>query len=276
MSPIITEYEVIDPSMLTLSKGGGCCTAGSESLETLDYDIHEEIGGVSIIGRNINKNVLSEYKNKKEKSNKVGQGHVVIGSVEKDRFSLLQISTPLAIFTTAYARILMSEYKIKYQDNLYYSDTDSLVLDCELPSDKVGKELGKFKLEYKVQEGVFISPKVYALLLEDSSEIIKVKGLKDANKKVSFNDLKSLTHDHEYQNQILDTNIKLNNDRWVRNIAGKDIQILKSCYTLSFNENKRLWVTDQEGNLINTKPFNIDTIQQDNTPCLCLSSVVQA
>jgi hypothetical protein len=37
--------------------------------------------------------------------------------------------------------------------------------------------LGKFKLEYKVKEGIFISAKTYMLLLEDGSYIIRIKGV---------------------------------------------------------------------------------------------------
>lgn len=53
---------------------------------------------------------------------------------------LLKTNSPLIIYIyvaiafsiTAYSRIVMSNIKIEYIDNLYYSDTDSLDLDVKL------------------------------------------------------------------------------------------------------------------------------------------------
>jgi hypothetical protein len=61
----------------------------------------------------------------------------------------------------------MSKYKVQYADNLYYSDTDSIVLDKSLPDSVVSNtELGLFNalgaLEHEIEEAVFIAPKVYA------------------------------------------------------------------------------------------------------------------
>lgn len=92
--------------------------------------------------------------------------------------NIIDTSLPLAIFTTAYARIYMSKFKIKYAEYLYYSDTDSLVSSCQLPKELVGSNIGQFKLEYRVKQGIFLAPKVYGLLLEDGTEIIRIKGSK--------------------------------------------------------------------------------------------------
>ncbi len=95
----------------------------------------------------------------------------------KDR-NLLYINTPVAMFTTAYSRMLMANYKQKYKDHLYYSDTDSLVLDCQLPNNIVNNDLGNFKLECHIKEGVFLAPKVYSIILDDDTEICNIKGSK--------------------------------------------------------------------------------------------------
>ena len=104
---------------------------------------------------------------------------------------LLNISTPLAMFITAYARIHMAKFKVKYQNNLYYSDTDSLVLNTELPREVISNSLGDFKLEHIIKKGIFIAPKVYALVLEDGSEEIKIKGSKV---KISYSEMEALLH----------------------------------------------------------------------------------
>lgn len=198
---------------------------------------------------------LGKYENVQDIGDITLVSNVVIkNSLEEEVKDTIQISTPIALFTTAYARILMSEYKIKYQDNLYYSDTDSLILDRELPEKEVSKGLGKFKLEYTCQEGVFISPKVYALKLTDGSEVIKVKGLKESDMKVSLQDLKDLL----INNKDLSNVSKYKNPKWIRDTNQANISIKDTLYSISLNENKRELVIDSNNNIIGTRPFNIE------------------
>ena len=77
---------------------------------------------------------------------------------------------------TAYARIHM--YKYISLPGSYYTDTDSVVLDKPLPDFEVSStELGKLKLEHEVHEGYFLAPKCYALVFNDSTHLIRNKGL---------------------------------------------------------------------------------------------------
>jgi hypothetical protein len=46
---------------------------------------------------------------------------------------------------TAYAQIEMMKYKTLFTDHIYYSDTDSIFTDIELPKEMVGNELGQMK-----------------------------------------------------------------------------------------------------------------------------------
>jgi len=68
-------------------------------------------------------------------------------------------------------------------------------MDIALPSSMVGDKLGQMKLEYNIKEAVFLAPKVYALKLEDDTEIIKLKGSK--NKNISFEQFKLLLNKNE-------------------------------------------------------------------------------
>lgn len=89
---------------------------------------------------------------------------------DKDREVLAQSASSVVISAaiTAYARIIMNKHKITSLSkglSIYYSDTDSLVLYGKLPSELVHPtELGKFKLEYEIKEGIFISGKTYCLV----------------------------------------------------------------------------------------------------------------
>jgi DNA polymerase elongation subunit (family B) len=96
---------------------------------------------------------------------------------DEEMYHGLDINIAIASAITAGARVSMSILKNKSSFNLYYSDTDSAIIDQALPSDLVGNKLGQFKLEHTIDRGVFLAPKVYGLITEEAKEIIKVKGI---------------------------------------------------------------------------------------------------
>lgn len=110
--------------------------------------------------------------------------------LKKEYVKLNFINVPIASHITAYARIqlfntMFDLHKKGYE--IYYCDTDSIITNAKLPS---SKELGKLKLEYKIKEGVFYAPKLYALRLENGEEIVKAKGF--AKGSISFKQLYDL------------------------------------------------------------------------------------
>jgi DNA polymerase elongation subunit (family B) len=89
------------------------------------------------------------------------------------------VSIAIAAAITAYARIHMSQFKNNPNFELYYSDTDSIFIDRPLASEFISKtELGKLKLEYELNDAIFLAPKVYYLETINGDIIYKVKGLK--------------------------------------------------------------------------------------------------
>jgi hypothetical protein len=85
-------------------------------------------------------------------------------------------------YITAYSRLLLLQYleqAISLGGNIYYSDTDSLVTDIELP--KTLDKLGNLKLEETFIESEFLAPKVYRGVLEDGKSMYKVKGIPVTN-----------------------------------------------------------------------------------------------
>lgn len=244
MSPIMYEYKFIT----------------TKDMTDLEYDqlildsdlIHFKDIGVDLIGRSIEKNQFSNSNNISHNSSStidVGSEGLstashsnqnkyipIAGGHPENSESMpkshnnyqtnidtgqdILISTPVAIFTTAYARLHMAELKYKYRDYLLYTDTDSLFLTKELPSEYVGKELGRFKLEYDIKEAVFIAPKTYGLIVNDtnSEPIVKVKGYKS---KLPFEELKSLL------NQDVKS-IELHQVKFYKNLSDADIQVLNT------------------------------------------------
>uniref|UniRef100_UPI0031F33F7F hypothetical protein n=1 Tax=Russula emetica TaxID=152958 RepID=UPI0031F33F7F len=102
------------------------------------------------------------------------------------------VSINIASAITAYARIHMSQFKNNPNFRLYYSDTDSIYIDRPLPDYLVNsKVLGKMKLEYILDEAIFLAPKVYYLKTNEGEIIYKVKGLKHSIE-LSLNDFENL------------------------------------------------------------------------------------
>jgi DNA polymerase elongation subunit (family B) len=67
----------------------------------------------------------------------------------------LNISVAIAAAITAYSRMIINNFKNLPDNEVYYSDTDSVVLSKPLPDSMINKDLGGMKLEYKVKRGVF-------------------------------------------------------------------------------------------------------------------------
>jgi hypothetical protein len=137
-----------------------------------------------------NKSLINLYKDE-DKQN------LLLNSHSKDN---INISFASAI--TAYARIEMTKFKNNPDINLYYSDTDSVYVDKPLHPVFIGKEIGELKLENQFKEAIFLAPKVYSGILEDNSEITKVKGF---TKKLTYSDIKPLL--------VKDSKLELKHDK---------------------------------------------------------------
>lgn len=114
---------------------------------------------------------------------------------EDDYYHGSDVNIAVASAITSYARVYMSSVKNNAAYNLYYSDTDSAVIDTQLPDFAVGSDLGQFKLEHVIKKAVFLAPKVYGLITEDGKEIIKIKGITQKaiqEHNIGFNDLFAL------------------------------------------------------------------------------------
>jgi len=94
---------------------------------------------------------------------------------------------------TAYSRIIINNYKLLALNlglDLFYSDTDSLVLNGPLPPEHIDSAtLGKLKLEHTIKEGIFVMPKVYYLEDIDGTILTKCKGYPGRLSKSQYLDL---------------------------------------------------------------------------------------
>lgn len=91
------------------------------------------------------------------------------------------VSVPISAAITAYGRIHMAKIKLEILNKggkIYYSDTDIIVTNIELPESMVNnKDIGKLKLEHKVKEAYFISNKTYCIIDNNDELTKKAKGV---------------------------------------------------------------------------------------------------
>lgn len=98
----------------------------------------------------------------------------------KDRSKANHIIPSISAMTTAWARIVMHRNFMKADRHLFYSDTDSCILDR--PLFEHSKEIGKMKLEEEIHDLVIVLPKVYFYKDKDDAEHVKIKGIPLDNK----------------------------------------------------------------------------------------------
>ncbi|OAX30510.1 hypothetical protein K503DRAFT_705180, partial [Rhizopogon vinicolor AM-OR11-026] len=88
----------------------------------------------------------------------------------KDLYHGLDVNIAIAAAVTAGGRLWMAQFKNNPNYKLYYSDTDSIIIDKPLSDDKIGNNLGQVKLECTIKKAVFLAPKVYGLITKDGKE----------------------------------------------------------------------------------------------------------
>jgi hypothetical protein len=161
---------------------------------------------------------------------------------EEDIYHGLEVNIAIASAISGGARMWMSILKNSTHPNsvlknhpkfnLYYSDTDSGIIDAPLPSYLVGPLLGQFKLEHVVDRAVFLAPKVYGFVDVDGNEVIKVKGLsKEALTDIHVSDLELLL--------IKDSSKEFSQQKWYKKFIEGEISVIEQAYTLKVTSNKR-------------------------------------
>lgn len=162
------------------------------------------------------------------------------------------ISVPIASAISAYSRVTMNKFLIKYSENIFAIDTDGIKVNKELDLiDIDNKELGKMKYEYTLNEGIFPAPKVYGGVLKEpyksfNKELVKIKGVKNL---ISYETLKP----------VLSRNEKLiiNQEKWLRRLDNSTILVKNEDYTLEVKDSKRELIYNPWGDLVATLPFKL-------------------
>ena len=161
------------------------------------------------------------------------------------------ISIGIASAITAYSRMFMSQFKNNPNFTLYYSDTDSVYVSGDFPSNFLGKELGQFKLESTFKDVIFLAPKVYAGVTIDDKLIVKIKGLTKSiiKNEVTFEKLLILLNK--------DASLVFKQTKSYKSLGDGTITLLEQTYNLIPTETKRQLIY-KDNILVATKPYVIN------------------
>ena len=110
---------------------------------------------------------------------------------EKDQ--RIKANPAISSAVASYARAYMHKYSTMPKNPIIYKDTDSIIVKKPLSKKDVSQKIGKFKLEYKIEKGIFLKSKIYALKLKDGREIIKAAGIPKG--RLTLKDYKELQQD---------------------------------------------------------------------------------
>jgi hypothetical protein len=183
----------------------------------------------------------------------------------EDIYHGLDVNIAIASAVTSGARVIMSKVKNNPEFDLYYTDTDSVVINKPLPQEMVGSSLGQFKLEHEITKAVFLAPKVYGFETINGQEIVKIKGVaKEHVAKFGVSDLNGLL--------ILESSRLIQQKKWFKDTFQGSIEVADVAYQLKATSNKRqaryMPVNSKNGNEYNiymySSPFNYCEIELSN------------
>jgi hypothetical protein len=155
----------------------------------------------------------------------------------------------ISSFITCYSRLVLYKY-IEEADkkglNVYYCDTDSVMVDGELDT---SPELGDLKLEEEIKEGIFLLPKMYALKLKNNY-YFRCKGFPKGI--FNYKNYEKALYDNDFCDfKFTNNNLGSGFESLKRN--KKFVSIIKRCRRVISKYDKRTPI-----NMVDTKPLVID------------------
>lgn len=166
-------------------------------------------------------------------------------------------SIAISAARTAYGRIHISRFKsdiLNKGGQLYYSDTDSIVTNLQLDDNMVNnKELGKLKLEHKIDRAIFISGKIYCFFDNKGNFINRAKGVKSTS--LSYPDYMELLNNNNVKTAVKSES-KINWQKGDVKIQDKQITL----YSSSFTKRTKIFIN---GKWVDTRPIYINDLVKD-------------
>lgn len=153
-------------------------------------------------------------------------------------------------------------YKYISRDDCYYTDTDSAVLGNPLPEDEISStELGKVKLEYRVNTGILLAAKNYLLQTDTDGDIIKHGGATKDRVDASWY-LSQYANPYKKKRVAVDLNFLI--DWKTLDIAKKKRHVLLGLQV----DSKRDSVFDDNSIWVSTTPKDVIDLRDQERACL--------
>jgi hypothetical protein len=152
---------------------------------------------------------------------------------------VVKSNVAIASAITAYARIGMMKYKTLPGINIYYTDTDSIFIDKELPANMVGKELGLMKDELDggvIKEAYFFGIKKYGYIDNNNSVKSIFSGI--PRNGISWEDILKLKNNETVVKQVP--------DQFFKSLNKLEISIKSKNVNLTFDNDKQLIGNDYQ------------------------------
>lgn len=162
---------------------------------------------------------------------------------------IVKSNVAIASAITAYARITMMEFKMIPGIEIYYTDTDSIFVNKELPTQLVGKELGQMKDELDgglIKEAYFFGIKKYAYIYNNE---IKTTFSGIPKNSLTWQDVLRLV-----LNKSIEVKIP---DQFFKSLQNLEIKIKPKNVNLTFDNSKELINNNYQNiNIFDTDPLN--------------------
>lgn len=158
----------------------------------------------------------------------------------------------IASAITAYARIEMIKFKTIPDLKVYYTDTDSIFVDKELPAELVGSEIGQMKDELDggwIKKAYFLGIKKYAFFDNHNKLKTVFSGL--IRNSLTWEDILTLVDNKPVVKKIP--------DQFFKSLSRLEISIKHKMVEVKFNSGKKLignvyqhiYIEDFNSNLFN-------------------------
>lgn len=184
-------------------------------------------------------------------------------SFDETSYQNRSINPVYATFVTAYARHVLYEgieTVLNLGGDVYYCDTDSIKTNIKLPAEMIhSTDLGKWDFEGHYKESVFVSPKLYSMLGDET--VKKAKGVYKENiDNLSFSDFKELiTEDKEIVFESERVSGVMEHFKRKNTNKNKYISTLKTSKKICSKFSKRELIDNSK-----TKPLHLQLLTDDD------------
>lgn len=153
-------------------------------------------------------------------------------------FRKVKSNVAIAAAVTSYARIEMMELKMRLLNSkikLFYTDTDSIIVDGNLPPDLIGNELGQLKDELNggyIKKGYFLGIKKYGYI--DNNDIVHSIFSGVERNSLNWNEIEQISQGK--------TVVKPSPAKFFKNLSDLNIKIKDSLsISIIFNPRKKIF-----------------------------------